>query len=78
MYPVTPERTGKTLAKLTLGIVISPPGRVYASLVMGKTTFPDPSELDRSDEARHRLLRESAIMVGLPIGSTEKNSGSPE
>ena len=78
MYPVTPERTGKTLAKLTLGIVISPPGRVYASLVRGKTTFPDPSELDRSDEARNRLLRESAIMVGLPIGSTEKNSGSPE
>ena len=32
--------------------------------------FPDPSELARSDEARDRLWRESAIMVGLQVEST--------
>jgi NAD(P)-dependent dehydrogenase (short-subunit alcohol dehydrogenase family) len=77
MNPGTPERAGEALAQLTLGIVTPPPGRVYASLVKGVITFPDPSKLARSDEARDQLWRESAIMVGLPIGSTEKNAGSP-
>jgi NAD(P)-dependent dehydrogenase (short-subunit alcohol dehydrogenase family) len=65
-YPGTVERAGDALAQLSLGTVAPPPGRIYASLVRGELTFPDPSELARSDEARDRLWRESAPMVGLP------------
>ena len=64
-YPGTPERAGEVLAALALGRVTPPPGHIYASLVRGKLTFPDPSELAQSDEARDRLWRESAAMVGL-------------
>jgi NAD(P)-dependent dehydrogenase (short-subunit alcohol dehydrogenase family) len=69
-YVGTPERAGEALAELVSGKVSPPAGRVYASLVKGKLTFPDPSELARSDEARDRLWRESASMVGLPVEST--------
>ena len=62
----TPERAGEALAQLTLGEVSPPAGRIYASLVRGKLTFPDPSALAQSDEARDMLWRESATMVGLP------------
>jgi NAD(P)-dependent dehydrogenase (short-subunit alcohol dehydrogenase family) len=65
-YPGTPERAGEVLAQLALGTVTVPPGRVYASLVRGELTFPDPAKLAQSDEARDRLWRESAGMVGLP------------
>jgi NAD(P)-dependent dehydrogenase (short-subunit alcohol dehydrogenase family) len=65
-HPGTPERAGEALAQLTLGSVRLPDERVYASLVRGEITFPDPSELARSDEARDRLWKESAAMVGLP------------
>jgi NAD(P)-dependent dehydrogenase (short-subunit alcohol dehydrogenase family) len=64
-YPGTPERAGEALAQLALGAVTVPPGRVYASLVRGEITFPDPSELARNDEARDRLWNESATMVGV-------------
>ncbi|HYC12506.1 MAG TPA: SDR family NAD(P)-dependent oxidoreductase [Nitrososphaerales archaeon] len=63
--PGSPERAGEALAQLALGEVNLPPGRVYASLVKGKLTFPDPSPLARNDNARDQLWRESAIMVGL-------------
>ncbi|MDB0573913.1 SDR family NAD(P)-dependent oxidoreductase [Ralstonia solanacearum] len=65
LYPGTPERAGEVLAALALGTVEPPPGRVYASLVRSELTFPDPSKLAQSDEARDRLWRESATMVGL-------------
>ncbi len=68
-YMGTPERAGEALAGLASGKVTPPPGRVYASLVKGKLTFPDPSELARSDEARDQLWRESAVMVGLQVES---------
>ena len=61
----TPERAGEALAQLTLGEVSPPAGHVYASLVRGKLTFPNPSVLARSDEARDSLWRESAAMVGI-------------
>ncbi|QUT07166.1 SDR family NAD(P)-dependent oxidoreductase [Sphingobium phenoxybenzoativorans] len=64
-YPGTPERAGEILAQLALGGISMPPDRLYASLVRGQLTFPDPSELARSIEARDRLWRESAAMVGL-------------
>ena len=63
--PGTPERAGEVLAQLTLGEFNPPAGRVYASLVRGELTFPDPSALAQSDEARDLLWRESAAMVGI-------------
>jgi len=62
----TPERAGEALAQLALGEVDPPAGRVYASLSRDKLTFPNPSALAQSDEARDLLWRESAAMVGLP------------
>lgn len=66
LYMSTAEQSGDALAQLVLGLVTPPPGRVYASHVRGKITFPDPSQLARSDDARDLLWRESAAMVGLP------------
>jgi NAD(P)-dependent dehydrogenase (short-subunit alcohol dehydrogenase family) len=67
LYSSTPEQSGDALAQLALGQVMPPPGRVYASFVRGKITFPDPSKLAQSDDARDLLWRESATMVGLPV-----------
>jgi NAD(P)-dependent dehydrogenase (short-subunit alcohol dehydrogenase family) len=64
-YPGNPKRSGEVLAQLALGEVNLPAGRVYASLVRGKLTFPDPSVLAQSDEARDLLWRKSAVMVGI-------------
>jgi NAD(P)-dependent dehydrogenase (short-subunit alcohol dehydrogenase family) len=64
-YPGTPERAGEALAALALGEVVPPPGRSYVSLVKGEITFPDPSALAQSNDARDRLWRESAVMVGM-------------
>jgi NAD(P)-dependent dehydrogenase (short-subunit alcohol dehydrogenase family) len=61
----TPERSGEALAEVALGVVASPPDRIYITLVKGKATFPNPSELARSREAQDRLWRESAAMVGI-------------
>ena len=65
LYVHTPEQSGAALAKLALGEITVPAGKIYASHVRGKLTFPDPSRLARSDEARDRLWRESAAMVQL-------------
>jgi NAD(P)-dependent dehydrogenase (short-subunit alcohol dehydrogenase family) len=67
LYSSTPEQSGEVLAQLVLGQVTPPPGRVYASHVRGKITFPDPSKLAQSDDARDLLWRESAAMVALPV-----------
>ncbi len=64
-HPGSPERAGEALAQLALGSVSPPEGHVYASLVRGELTFPEPSTLARSDDARDRLWRDSAAMVGL-------------
>ena len=65
-YPGNPKRSGEVLAQLALGEINLPVGRVYASLVRRKLTFPDPSVLAQSDEARDLLWRESAVMVDIP------------
>jgi NAD(P)-dependent dehydrogenase (short-subunit alcohol dehydrogenase family) len=59
-------QTGDALAELALGRIVAPPGRIYASLVKGKLTWPDPSELARRDDVMEGLWRDSAEMVGLP------------
>jgi len=67
LYVHTPEQSGEALAELVLRQVNPPSGRVYASHVRGKLTFPDPSKLAQSDDARDLLWRESTAMVGLPV-----------
>jgi len=61
----TTERSGEALAEFALGAVTPPPGRIYVSLVKGQPRYPDPSELACSQDARDRLWRESATMVGM-------------
>src|SRR5277367_749754 len=62
----TIEQAGNAIADLGLGTIVPPTGRIYASLVKGKLTWPDPSELAQSDTAMKGLWVESAYMVGLP------------
>jgi NAD(P)-dependent dehydrogenase (short-subunit alcohol dehydrogenase family) len=62
----TMEQAGNAIADLGLGTIVPPPGRIYASLVKGKLTWPDPSELAQSDTAMRGLWVDSAHMVGLP------------
>jgi NAD(P)-dependent dehydrogenase (short-subunit alcohol dehydrogenase family) len=62
----TIEQAGNGIADLGLGTIVPPSGRIYASLVKGKLTWPDPSELAQSDTAMRGLWVESAQMVGLP------------
>jgi NAD(P)-dependent dehydrogenase (short-subunit alcohol dehydrogenase family) len=62
----TIEQAGNAIADLGLGTIAPPTGRIYASLVKGKLTWPDPSELAQSDTAMSGLWMESAHMVGLP------------
>src|SRR6202789_1106594 len=62
----TIEQAGNAIADLGLRTIVPPSGRIYASLVKGKLTWPDPSELAQSDTAMSGLWVESAHMVGLP------------
>jgi NAD(P)-dependent dehydrogenase (short-subunit alcohol dehydrogenase family) len=62
----TIEQAGNAIAELGLGTIVPPSGRIYASLVKGKLTWPDPSELAESDTAMKELWVESAQMIGLP------------
>jgi NAD(P)-dependent dehydrogenase (short-subunit alcohol dehydrogenase family) len=62
----TIEQAGNAIADLGLGTIVPPTGRIYASLVKGKLTWPDPSDLAQSDTAMRGLWLESAHMVGLP------------
>ena len=55
------------MAELALGQIVAPPGRIYASRVNGKLTWPDSSELARRDEVIEGLWRDSAEMVGLNV-----------
>jgi hypothetical protein len=61
----TPERAGEALAEVALGAVTPPRRWIYISLIKGKPTFPNPSQLARSRDAQDRLWRESAAMVGI-------------
>lgn len=61
-----PEHAGETLAALALGKVTPPADTVYASLVRGKLTYPDPSKLAQNSDVRDLLWKESAAMVNLP------------
>jgi NAD(P)-dependent dehydrogenase (short-subunit alcohol dehydrogenase family) len=62
----TIEQAANAITDLGLGNVAPPPGRIYASLVKGRLTWPDSSELAQSDTAMKELWVESAHMVGMP------------
>jgi len=56
---------GNILADLALGLTAPPAGRTYAAVRRSRLTWPDPSELARSDELAQALWRDSAKLVGL-------------
>jgi NAD(P)-dependent dehydrogenase (short-subunit alcohol dehydrogenase family) len=56
---------GNALADLALGIATPPDGRLYAALRRGRLTWPDPSELARSDDLAQALWTDSARLVGV-------------
>ncbi|QEH42428.1 SDR family NAD(P)-dependent oxidoreductase [Chitinophaga sp. XS-30] len=62
----TAKRSGEALAELALGKVTLPTDKIYASLVRGKLTFPNPSQLAQDNNTRDLLWKESAKMAGLP------------
>jgi NAD(P)-dependent dehydrogenase (short-subunit alcohol dehydrogenase family) len=62
----TVAQAGQALADLALGNITSPAGRIYASFVKRRVTWPDPSELAQRDDVMNELWRVSAEMVGLP------------
>jgi NAD(P)-dependent dehydrogenase (short-subunit alcohol dehydrogenase family) len=66
LYMNTPEHAGETLAQLADGTITPPAGRVYASLVRGQLSYPDPSALAQDPAARDELWRQSADLTGLP------------
>lgn len=63
----TAKSSGEALAELALGKVVLPTNKMYASLVRGKLTFPNPSLLSQDNFTRDLLWKESAKMVGLPV-----------
>lgn len=65
-------QAGNAIADLGFGTIVPPSGRIYASLVKGKLTWPDPSDLTQSETTIRGLWMESAQMVGLPGQAEEK------
>jgi len=56
---------GHVLADLALGRIVAPAGRLYASLVRGEVTWPEPSELARREDVAQQLWSDSAVLTGL-------------
>ncbi|WP_018268610.1 SDR family NAD(P)-dependent oxidoreductase [Methylosinus sp. LW4] len=71
-----PAQAGQMLADLALGRIAPPPGRLYASLVKRRFTWPRTSDLAQRDEIMSRLWSDSARMVGLtaPANDEERQS----
>lgn len=59
------EAASGNLAAIALAAVRPPAGRYYAAVRRDTLTWPEPSELARSDEARDAVWRDSAPLVGL-------------
>lgn len=58
-------QAGEVLADLALGRIVPPKGRLYASLVRGQLTWPEPSELARRDDVSQQLWRDSAVLTAM-------------
>jgi NAD(P)-dependent dehydrogenase (short-subunit alcohol dehydrogenase family) len=65
--PNTVADGGRLLADLSLGRLIPPEGRLYASQVRRVLTWPDPSDLARDDAVMAKLWRDSAVLAGLHV-----------
>jgi NAD(P)-dependent dehydrogenase (short-subunit alcohol dehydrogenase family) len=61
----TTAQAGSILAELTLGEIAPPNGRIYASLVKRRLTWPEPFDLARRDDLMNALWSDSARLVGL-------------
>ena len=61
----TIEQAGNILAQLALGEITRPDGRIYASLVKRRLTWPEPSDLALRDDLMNALWSDSARLVGL-------------
>jgi NAD(P)-dependent dehydrogenase (short-subunit alcohol dehydrogenase family) len=61
----TVEQAGDALVDLAMGRTVPPAGRVYASLVKRRLSWPDPAPLAQRDDMMRTLWNESARMVGL-------------
>jgi hypothetical protein len=54
-------QAGEVLVDLVLGRIVPPKGRLYASLVRGQLTWPEPSELAWRDDVSLQLWQDSAV-----------------
>jgi NAD(P)-dependent dehydrogenase (short-subunit alcohol dehydrogenase family) len=61
----TTAQAGSILAELTLGEIDPPNGRIYASLIKRRLTWPEPSDLARRDDLMNALWSDSSRLVGL-------------
>ncbi|MEV0321620.1 SDR family NAD(P)-dependent oxidoreductase [Streptomyces sp. NPDC050658] len=61
----TRTAAGNTLADIALGTVKPPDGRTHASLRRSRLTWPEPSELARSETVAQALWTDSARLVGM-------------
>jgi len=64
-------QAGEVLADLALGRIVLPKGRLYASLVRGKLTWPEPSELARRDDVAQQLWRDSELLTGMDFDALQ-------
>jgi NAD(P)-dependent dehydrogenase (short-subunit alcohol dehydrogenase family) len=62
----TVEQAGDALVDLATDRTRPPAGRIYASLVKRRVTWPDPAPLAQRDDLARTLWHESARMAGLP------------
>jgi len=62
----TSAQAGSILADLTLRKTDPPDGRIYASLVKRRLTWPEPSDLALRDDLVNALWSDSARLLGLP------------
>jgi len=58
-------QAGEFLANLALGQIVPPKERLYASLVRGQLTWPEPSELARREDIAQQLWRDSAMLTSM-------------
>ena len=62
----TVAQAGDALVDLALGRIDPPAGRIYASLVKRRVTWPDPAPLAQRDDLMRTLWDEGARLAGLP------------
>jgi NAD(P)-dependent dehydrogenase (short-subunit alcohol dehydrogenase family) len=62
----TVDGGGALLADMALGGIVPPAGRLYASQINRRLTWPAPSDLARDDGVMAKLWWDSAVLVGLP------------